>query len=319
MRFSHEKMSLEKTHVDKIGQDGYALRHEKLKELSFIEDIIREESPLPCSYDIGSNQPPHFTEFTYTEYCFGVYLKPQSQEAACEIINSAVSSNPKLDFSVLPETFDKNLDLKVDKYKLSEKTKLAERVVFLPGSNMLYKMVSREVLARMMFENDDIYLKLHPFTHDEDVYRLGAQFGYDRLLPRKESGVQYLKDCIECWTASNSELSTYAAIYGKRLGNVSSFFWEARGAYYPIFNRLLKTGTNKFFLVNQLFNCEFSGILNPLFYDAHEIRHRVRAFFELAMEIRKKNKPLAAPVIEIQQPNKQKSTKKKEQKKLDEF
>lgn len=320
MRFSHEKLGLEKTHIAKIGEEGLKLRSLRLKELTWIEDLIHDRAPLPCTYDIQSRQKPHFREYTYTEHCFGISLRPQSVEVGCRIMHKATQELPK--FSVEIDDFRKKLDEPLDKYTLNSMSKSGiKRVVFLPGSNIMFQAVSKEILSRLMHENDDIFIKLHPFTSDDDVYFLGAEFGYERMLPRRESGLSYLLEADECWTASNSELSSYIVMAKKKLGNITNFFWESCGAHYPLFREfiLLDDVEKRKDALESALSCEYSGLLNPLFYEREEVVRRIDAFFTYSLELRKEYKELASPINLQGLPQRKAVQQKKEKKKLVEF
>jgi hypothetical protein len=179
-----------------------------------------------------------------------------------------------------------------DKYELGEPTKTdwPKKVGFMVGHNM-FDLVSSEVLARTAFENHDFYLKPHPLTNDDYAGRIAHLIGWDRMLTGGLSGVAFLDHCEDAYVTTATELCALAVAKGKRIHNLSSFFNESSGAYYPI-NRLLFKAENPQSVLNNVVDCEFSGLLFPWMPN---IEARITAYFKEALKLRDTFRPISTP------------------------
>ena len=278
-----KRLSDNETQNAKLTVDFAKLRSEHLKLLAPLEEEIRRQAPLPISYDIGRSQPPYFNEFTYTELLGGLYVSPQSCEAAARMVQEAVDCQDP----ILADVMD-FIPLR-DKYKLDEKPLASPpNVVFLPGTNIFRIAVSKENLSRLMHEQEDIMLKLHPLT-DEGLTRfLGMNFGYHRLIGGRVSGAAVLSASQRVWVTTSTEMGLYAMLEGKPVGNITNYAYEPRGSYNP-FYRVLWNATNKRRAIRQVLNSPLSGFFHP--EDPH-VREKIGKYFEHAMSWRAAYKPL---------------------------
>lgn len=233
-------MSDPKHQSEKIG-DYSKIRKKSLRErLTPVENLVRRYAPLPVTYDIGRLQQPYFSEYTYNDSMDAIYVTPQSSEIAARMAVLALEDeiNPRFDFTTSFEKGRNELN-QFDKYNLDEaNTIFPKKVVFPPGSNMLSKIVSKENLFRLMYEDPQVMIKPHPLTNSEHIRKLGRDFGYHRLLSPNTGSERILENVDVMWGTTASEMPVRAALMGKRVLNISNFFEEQVGSHLPI-NRLL--------------------------------------------------------------------------------
>lgn len=271
---------------------GHNDRHIKSQSSIDIENkLLNIPSPLPLTFDIRPIHDYYFNEYTYHDVFGGLVLTTMSPEISARIIDHIfhIEKNNITDHCKIL------VDRMFDKYKLTDSTSnpQAKKIVFLPGSNLM-NAIDKEILDRMMFNNDDVYLKLHPITGDDMVRQLGIKYGYHKLLSPKESGLAYLMQGEEIFTTSNSEMGIYAAALGKWFADITSFECMAELTYWTII-RLFTPGKiehNKE-VVNKVLSSKGSGWLMPWM---DNIEERVKEYFERSMTIRGFFKPIAPKV-----------------------
>lgn len=256
-----------------------------------IEPILRDLAPLPISYDVDSTQPTRFSEYSYTEFLGGLYINTQSVEINTRLIREASSVQSAV--SHLESIAEMG-----DKYELNSKVvgEYPKKVAFMVGHNM-FDLVSPEVVARAAFENDDFYVKLHPLTNEEYAARVAAFVGWDRIIPGDLSGVELLSNCEDAYVSTATELCALAVALGKNIHNISSFFNESSGIYYPINSVLFKSEDAKQSL-NNILDCHYSGIIFPWTKDPEQ---KIRNYFDKTLELRETYKQLASPSRLIKQ------------------
>lgn len=245
-----------------------------------VEKMVVEKSPWPISYDVDSAQPTKFTEFSYTDSLRGIYVNTQSLEINCRIIEKA-SKVACSDFTIL-NALEKIIG---DKYQLSDPGEGIEppyQIGFMVGHNM-FDIVSSEIVARLAHENENFYMKLHPLTNHDYARKVAFHVGWNRLLDNDLGAYQLLKGADKVWTTTASELTMAAVILGKAVGNLSNFFNEPGGIYYPI-SRLLYQSEDPRQTLNNIINCEFSGLIVPGIGD---VEQRIKAYFDHALWMRR--------------------------------
>ncbi|AGS81088.1 hypothetical protein [Caulobacter phage Cr30] len=289
-----ERLVDKKVHEKKIG-DKQHLRNPHLQDLKDLEQKIRDYCPLDyCTYDVVRFSRPYFKEFSYTEMFGGILVSPASSEIAVQLSEFGLNQSvPVNDFEHLEKFLQDRLDSQgsLDKYSLKKSPSFnsVDRIVFLPGSNLFPEMVSKEILARLLWENPDVLAKFHPFTNEGTIRAICADFGYDRFIDGNESGWHYLKNAKEVWSTSASEMGLYAVLFGIPLKNVGNFFTEHKGAFYPVF----KFVADKPIEVAQrtlkhLLASPYSGFFIP---SDPNVDEKIQKYFKKAMELREFHKP----------------------------
>jgi len=293
MRFVNELMGDKEVQVGKIGTEVIRSSRNTWAE-QVGEEAVRRLAPWPTSYDVSCLQPTNFSEFTYTEFSCGIVATTQSKEINARLYDFASKIEAKDNYQL-----DKFTEALTDKYVLenvSDKWSGIKRVVFMPGHNML-DVASQEILSRLAFEEDDVYVKPHPITLDSSVGLVAKKFGWNRMIPKGASGFKLLLDCDEVYTTSCSEMSITGTALGKKVFNVSNFHNEGIGAYHAlsrlIFRAHEKHGVEEAKrILNNVLSCEWSGFVFP-WQSKEEVEHRLKSFYAKSLELREMYRPLA--------------------------
>ena len=290
MKFSNDKMTSATVQQQKIG--NFAKRSIRNKWAESIEDMVRDLSPYPISYDVNSTQNTNFSEFAYTEIIGGVWITTQSLEVNCRLIDFASKENSTNDNLVALK------DIVSDKYELKivqDADATLKRVCFLPGHNLL-DVASVETISRLAHEEGDVYFKPHPITNDDAIKLIATRVGWNRIIHKDISGFQVLNNCEEVYTSSASEMMITGTVLDKKVFNISNFFNEGSGTYHPIsrviFNSHKKGIPEAKQSLNNIIDCEWSGIIFPFHKN---VEQRIKAYYKKALELRELYKPLAAP------------------------
>lgn len=279
-------MSNEETQKNKLGPNVKRSSRNKWAEQH--ESLVRSLAPFPITYDVNQSQPTNFSEYTYTEFLNGLWVTSQSLEINCQMFEEA---------SKYESTHTINLeDIVSDKYvSKDDNIPTIDRICFLPGHNAL-DIASVEMIARIAFEEDDVLFKPHPITNEEGLKIIAQRVGWHKVLPKEMSGNVLLKNCKELYTTSASEMAISGTILGKKVHNISNFFNEGSGAYYPISRILFKKHKTSIQAAQEalsnIIDCPWSGIILPI----HDnIEERIKAFYSQSLICRNHFKPLAGP------------------------
>jgi hypothetical protein len=256
------------------------------------EQLVRDAAPFPITYDVNSVQPTNFSEYTYTEITGGLWVATQSLEINARLFDAA-SRHP----TFTPITTIAKLEgLLGDKYILNKPDRTYKRVCFLPGHNLL-DVASMEVVCRLAHEEPDVMYKLHPITNDDAVELIRKRVGWHRIIKKDVSGMELLFNCDEVYTSSASEMAITGTILGKKVHNISNFFYEGSGSYHPISRLLFLAHRREGVEAAQrvlaaLVECPWTGMVFP-FHD--DVAERIATYYNKSLELREMYKPLAAP------------------------
>jgi len=226
MKFAQELMTSKTVQHGKIGD---AVRSGRNQWAESMEHLIRSKSPYPCSYDVSQTQDTRFSEYTYTELLGGVWVATQSVEINARIMSLESSRKSQVKLSQIQDSITDKYESDGGEHKHSG----AKKVVFMPGHNMM-DCASVEMIHRLVHEDPEVVIKPHPITNDESLKFLGTRFGWDKIASREVSGNKMMAEADVVYTTSASEFSLSATALGKEVVNISNFFNEAVGAYYPI-------------------------------------------------------------------------------------
>ena len=262
------------------------------KSIEIEKILLSIPSPLPITFDIRPIHDYYFSEFSYHDIFGGLVICTMNPEITARIVDHVFHAEE----DIVVENHCKKLEkILFDKYVLNTTLQRpeAKKIIFLPGSNLM-NALDRELIDRIMFNNEDVYLKLHPITGQEMIRQLGIKYGYYRLLSTEESGIEYLKQAEEVFTTCNSEIGIYAAALGKKFMDITSFECMAELTYWSMY-RLFVPGNlehNKL-VVNKILSSKGSGWILPWHTD---IEDRINEYFNRAMMLRQFFKPLAPKV-----------------------
>lgn len=250
-----------------------------------VEEIFLKHAPLPCTFDISPIQKPYFDEFSYHDVFGGILGGSMNEEVNARIVeSSAKNCSPNYSFT---EKLVKNLN---DKYNLNSQLSepQVKKVIFFPGSNLLH-VVNLDIVDKIIFQDDSVRIKPHPIMTKDGLRQLGMRYGYWRLIPPSESGIEYLMKCDVAWGSMNSEIGLIAAALKKPYYDMSKLVYTQKLTYATI-HRLFKDGDveNNYETISRVLTSKSSGLLMPWHEDLDD---RAKEFFKLAMEIRNFFKP----------------------------
>lgn len=250
-----------------------------------IEQIYIKHAPLPCSFDISPIQPYYFSEYTYHDVFGGIMGGSMNEEVNARIVDASIN-NTTPDTQQI-ELFKKQL---ADKYVLNKELSEpnATKIIFLPGSNLLH-VINNDVVDKALFEDETIRIKPHPIMTPEGLKMLGRRYGYWRIIPPSESGIQYLLRCKQVWSTMNSEIGLICAALKIPCIDATKMVYMQKLTYAAI-QRLFKNNdvNHNYDIFARLLTSEKSGFLMPWHTD---LDNRARQFFALAMQIRQVFKP----------------------------
>lgn len=277
MRFSSRKIE------DNDKELPLDRNQDRLKFAKAIENKVRDVAPFPISYDVDAGQMTNFSEFTYTEYINGLYLKTQSTEINVRILEEILLE----DDSIITEyTYCEELVKSVtDKYVLDApngKYK-CKKLAIMTGHNA-FDLISSEIIARAAFENDDFKVKLHPLTDDEYASKVAMYVGWNKVIPANIAVSSILEECDTVYASTATELCSVAVLKDKKIINASNFFNESSGCYYAL-NRLLFKADNPKEVLEKVLRSKKSGIILPFMDDYEE---RIEEYYKNALYIRSK-------------------------------
>jgi hypothetical protein len=194
-------------------KSGNILRHPENDKLLNIKASMPETvlGDKPVQYDLWYNIKDSLTGFVYTDlFTNFIYLKPANEKYCLEILRQAIKHKEIEDaLPILANLRDNN----VDKYKLRPTSLNHDFVIFLPGSNILKKVVNLDKVANAVAQGAK--LKLHPITSNPLVESLKYRFGRNAILDKKISGHTLLNRATRVGYCQNSELGMLAMIKEK--------------------------------------------------------------------------------------------------------
>lgn len=281
MRYASDRMADGGTQNARL--QGFLKRSDRNKWAESKETLIRELSPFPISYDVNCIQDTGFSEFTYTEFAGGIKLATQSTEINCRIMKEAVEAN--IDSDSNKEIEDKWKKIVKDKYDLitPEKDSWPEKVLFTPANNCL-DLISWENLSRIIHEDDEVLVKPHPLIDDNALNHIAGRVGWNKIIPAKESGMEYMLQAKTIYNSSTSELTVLGALFDKEVVNIGNFFHEADGAYFPITREMFLSDSPKSAILAMVKD-ERSGLIFP-WMSEEEIEARIKTFFDNSLKLR---------------------------------
>ena len=265
----------------RIGPDN---KRSKASESSIhVEDIYLKHATLPCTFDVSPIQKPYFDEFTYHDVFGGIFGGTMNEEVNARIVESSIKN-------VEPDFTKKLVNSLNDKYNLNSKLSESncKKIIFFPGSNLLH-VVNLDLVDKIVYDDDSVRIKPHPIMTQDGLRQLGIRYGYWRLIPPSESGIDYLRQADFVWGTMNSEIGLIAAALKKPYVDVSKLVYMQKLTYATI-HRLFKNNDVEYNheIITKVLTSKSSGLLMPWHDDLDQ---RAKEFFKSAMEIREVFKP----------------------------
>jgi len=221
-------------------------------------------------YDIWFNTNANMTvhKWLYTDLLGkGIYFRISSKPVNTRLFHSIISSDIEIDEERI-EKIKSNLQ---NKYNLQWNTEFHDKVIFLPGSNLLSKRTVIDYDRVKALVDEGYKIKPHPITAHIFMAELRVKFGAENVLGKKQGGYELLLNCKEMATAQNSEMGLIALLLGKPIQLVSYPVdkREKNLLTYESFYESL-AGTDAKNTILKLFSSKRSGIIFNFDEDAKE-------------------------------------------------
>jgi len=232
-----------------------------LVEVEKVEDYLVSECDkrgIDLSHDTMAEEPLDFKSIGYGFIAGSIIAYPQSTQAYnAYLVEAILHRNNNKDYSEMFEN-------PVDKYaaKKKHKIKRIDKLVVLPGTNILRSLVDKNILMRLAKEK--AYAKVHPIMNKEDTKIMKSIFK-ERLIGSDYGLYDVFNVSDNIYTTTASESAIYATMNDKNLYSIEEDGHNFRGAYSPIINNLfwLKTNKDRKDMFNALCNSSISNIFNP--------------------------------------------------------
>ena len=221
-------------------------------------------------YDIwfNTNELHTIRKWLYTDFLGnGIYIRVPSIKINDRLFKSIVNSDIKID----EERCEKIVNNFHNKYNLSTNLEYHDKVVFLPGTNIISKGKTLHWGRLKQCVEEGFVIKPHPITTKVWIAKLKKDFGEDTVLDKKVGGFELLANCKECATMQNSEMGLMALMLDKQLRLVSHAredreknLWTYETIYGTIANTNAKESLMK------IFSAKNSGIIFSFDEDAED-------------------------------------------------
>ena len=235
------------------------------KEGTFLSDEIISicmKNKIHYYYDMNISNTP--SRLVYTDFmnCLGgVYVCSGSDYLNEAMIFKHLTGEKEdyTDFNYT-EMISKSIDDKYSLYPLFSKTQY-EKVVILPGSNILSTIVDDKKLIRAVAEG--AYVKPHPFTTPADLRYLKQLFGR-KCLHHMIGGAQLIKNAKHIYVTGSSELFLYSIALGKIVHDISIDGCPAKGGYQALFKVITSfKHYERPIVLNKILSYKHGGIFFP--------------------------------------------------------
>ena len=275
---------------DRVSKQNLTYNQKYLKELEKNEKLLNDLCPLTTTFDVSPIQNLYFTEYAYTNINKYIMIYGLNYEFNVRYL----LKHFKLENKTQTVFDDESI---ADKYFLEDlgDTDFSE-VIFLPGSNILTKIVDFDKIDSLMLSNPDILIKPHPITDAEDIRKLGIRYGYYRVIDPEVSGYQVMKNCEKVYYTENSEIGLRAIIEDKRVESVSRTSMNQLCAYFPIYFLLGQFPENKKQVIQSFFSGNY-GVIDVT-EDINVNAKKLESYFETSMKYREKFRPVTLPFNE---------------------
>ena len=258
------------THFMKSGS-SYRPKKDLTGLAAFKERIIPESyREAKFEYDIWFNTNENVTvrKWLYTDFLGnGIYIRVPSVKINDRLMKHIADSDIKID----EERCEKIINNFHNKYTLGENLEYYDKVLFLPGSNLLSKSPCVHWGRVKQCVDEGYKIKPHPITAHIWIAKLKQDFGEENVLEKKAGGFELLVKSKDVATMPNSEMGLMALMLDKNLRMVShtkekreKSLLTYESIYLAIANRNAKEALMK------IFSAKNSGIIFSFDDDAED-------------------------------------------------
>lgn len=151
-----------------------------------------------------------------------------------------------------------------DKYNLlcSPDTEYYDRVVFLPGTNILENILDFDRVKKLV-EHEGAKVKPHPLTTKFHQFILKKHFGENNVLNNNVSGFSYLLNAKVAFCCKNSEMGIGALLLKKAMCLVDKDSYSGPKTYGSLYDAILRSDVySASDALNRIISSEYSGIMH---------------------------------------------------------
>jgi len=163
-----------------------------------------------------------------------------------------------------------------DKYRLRKGSESHDFVVFLPGTNIMNKVVNWKKIDNAVSQGAK--LKCHPLTAPPAYEHLVSKYG-DAILQKKMSGHELLESASIVGTCDNSEMGIAALAKGKSVYRFGNNEWTTYSAIYKGLLTKDRLDPNK---LKAILSSKTSGLIPANIENPQE---RINEFFNQYREV----------------------------------
>ena len=258
---------------------GGELKRISLKHLDPVVDLIKRHSPYRCNYDVHANFGTiSFDEMSFTEiFKTAVYLAPMRSDITWKLCNQAIleySGDIEADHIRILKLIDMR-----DKYVLSDVQDIKiKSLILLPGTNLFNRAIVLRELSKIMYLDQDAYIKPHPLTDDSLQNFLGNLYGVSRIIKKNFSGFRLLESADRVYTTSASELGLYSKLLGKVTIDITKFEYMSDATYSPLYRYLSYPYDTSYEALVKVLSSPLSGVF---FHNDPDLESKIRYYFDV--------------------------------------
>lgn len=259
-------------------KSGNVLRSPINRRLEKLKTLLPEQGPkgTKIEYDVWYDKGHKAIHgYVYTDVLTQfLYLRVASQKYALQAMQDAANDEITKEGVVL---FEKIANDSNDKYRLRSSDVKADFVVFLPGTNILNKVVNWGKIDNAVRQGAK--LKCHPLTAAPAFEHLIYKYG-DAVISKKFSGHELLNKAAIVGCCDNSEMGLAALAKGKtvyRFGQNDQ--WCTYSAIYRALEERGMLSPERF---KAILSSKKSGLIP---YEIENPQERINEFFNQYKEV----------------------------------
>ena len=254
-------------------KSGNVLRSSQNDKLTDLKSMIPESwaNGTRIEYDVWYDVRGNDVHgYVYTDVlCQFLYLRVASQKFSSAAMFDAASCDVTDEGIHLFNTIAKTSG---DKYRLRKKSPQEDFVIFLPGTNILNKMVEWGKIDNAVKQGAK--LKCHPLTAAPAMEHLKYKYK-DAVIDKKISGHALLDSAAIVGCCANSEMGLAALAKGKTVYDFGRpNVWAT---YSAIYNALLVNGSLSPQRFKSILSSQSSGLVPA---DVADPQERITKFFD---------------------------------------
>lgn len=255
---SNETLGDSATHFFKSGN---IIRNSKNDDLAELSKLLPATGPKNTRveydiwYDTGDKDRIHGYVYTDAMAKFVYARIPSAKWSHVAMEEAAKSPITEEGLRIFNDLADNSLD----KYKLRKSKETHKFVIFLPGTNIIDKVLCYPKVENAVRQGAK--LKCHPITAPAVVAQLKARFGKDAVLDKKLSGHQLMEEATLVGCCKNSEMGLVALAKGKKVFLFDEPKESRVYTYTAVYNTVWEDGTANVEKFKRILSSKESGFI----------------------------------------------------------